>query len=93
MLVTNVGALAAMVPNNIVGVVTEPDYISIANGIEKLYALGEPHFIPAIEIEKTNDVNFLKFFQKIPHYINLVSSLLSIYFLPAIETKYIWTEK
>jgi magnesium-protoporphyrin IX monomethyl ester (oxidative) cyclase len=46
-----------------------------------------------IEIEKTNDVNFLKFFQKIPHYINLVSSLLSIYFLPAIETKYIWTEK
>ncbi len=52
MLVTNVGALAAMVPNNMVGVVTEPDYISIAHGIEKLYALGEPHFIPAIEIEK-----------------------------------------
>jgi len=53
MLVTNVGALAAMVPNNIVGVVTEPDYVSIAHGIEKLYALGEPHFIPAIEIEKS----------------------------------------
>ena len=52
MLVTNVGALAAMVPNHIVGVVAEPDYISIAHGIEKLYALGEPHFIPAIEIEK-----------------------------------------
>ena len=52
MLVTNVGALAAMVPNNVVGVVTEPDYISIAHGIEKLYALGEPHFTSAIEIEK-----------------------------------------
>lgn len=52
MLVTNVGALAAMVPNNVVGVVAEPDYVSIAHGIEKLYALGEPHFIPAIEIEK-----------------------------------------
>ena len=52
MLVTNVGALAAMVPNHIVGVVSEPDYKSIAAGIEKLYALGEPHFIPAIEIEK-----------------------------------------
>ena len=52
MLVTNVGALAAMVPNHIVGVVAEPDYVSIAHGIEKLYALGEPHFIPAIEIEK-----------------------------------------
>lgn len=52
MLVTSVGALAAMVPNNVVGVVTEPDYVSIADGIEKLYALGEPHFIPAIEIEK-----------------------------------------
>ncbi len=52
MLVTNVGALAAMVPNNIVGVVTEPDYFSIAHGIENLYALGEPHFIDAIEKEK-----------------------------------------
>ena len=52
MLVTNVGALAAMVPNHIVGVVAEPDYVSIAHGIEKLYALGEPHFISAIEIEK-----------------------------------------
>jgi len=48
----NVGALAAMVPNNMVGVVTEPEYISIAAGIEKLYSLGESHFIPAIEIEK-----------------------------------------
>jgi magnesium-protoporphyrin IX monomethyl ester (oxidative) cyclase len=46
-----------------------------------------------IEIEKTDDLNFIKFFQKIPQYINLVSSLVSIYFLPAIETKYIWTEK
>jgi glycosyltransferase involved in cell wall biosynthesis len=52
MLVTNVGALAAMVPNHVVGIVTEPDYISIADGIEKLYALGELHFIHAIEIEK-----------------------------------------
>ena len=52
MLVTSVGALAAMVPNNIVGVVTEPDYVSIAHGIEKLYALGEPHFIDAIQTEK-----------------------------------------
>jgi glycosyltransferase involved in cell wall biosynthesis len=52
MLVTDVGALASMVPNNVVGVVTEPDYVSIAHGIEKLYVFGEPHFIPAIEIEK-----------------------------------------
>lgn len=52
MLVTNVGALAAMVPNNVVGVVAEPDYVSIAHGIEKLYALGETHFTSAIEMEK-----------------------------------------
>lgn len=52
MLVTNVGALAAMVPNDVVGVVAEPDYVSIAHGIEKLYALGETHFTSAIEIEK-----------------------------------------
>lgn len=52
MLVTNVGALAAMVPNDVVGVVAEPDYVSIAHGIEKLYALGETHFTSAIEMEK-----------------------------------------
>lgn len=52
MLVTNVGALAAMVPNDVVGVVAEPDYVSIAQGIEKLYALGETHFTSAIEMEK-----------------------------------------
>jgi magnesium-protoporphyrin IX monomethyl ester (oxidative) cyclase len=46
-----------------------------------------------IRIEKLEDSEFIKFFQKLPQYFNMVSSLLKIYFLPAIETNYIWTEK
>jgi magnesium-protoporphyrin IX monomethyl ester (oxidative) cyclase len=46
-----------------------------------------------IRIEKSEDSEFIKFFQKLPQYFNMVSSLLKIYFLPAIETNYIWTEK
>jgi magnesium-protoporphyrin IX monomethyl ester (oxidative) cyclase len=46
-----------------------------------------------LQIEKTDDSSFSKILQKLPHYFILISSLLKIYFLPAIETKYIWTEK
>jgi magnesium-protoporphyrin IX monomethyl ester (oxidative) cyclase len=46
-----------------------------------------------IEIEKENNFDLLKLFNKIPSYFNMVSGLLRLYFLPAIETKYIWTEK
>jgi magnesium-protoporphyrin IX monomethyl ester (oxidative) cyclase len=46
-----------------------------------------------LEIEKTDDSFFSKTLQKLPHYFILISSLLKIYFLPAIETNYIWTEK
>lgn len=46
-----------------------------------------------IRIEKIETSSFDKFLQKIPNYISLVGSLLKLYFLPAIETNYIWTEK
>jgi len=46
-----------------------------------------------IEIEKENSFDLLKLFNKIPAYFSMVSGLLRLYFLPAIETKYIWTEK
>lgn len=46
-----------------------------------------------IEIEKENNFDLLKLFNKIPSYFNMASGLLRLYFLPAIETKYIWTEK
>jgi magnesium-protoporphyrin IX monomethyl ester (oxidative) cyclase len=44
-----------------------------------------------IAIEK-NDQPFA-IFQKIPSYLKLITSLVRLYFLPAIETKYIWTEQ
>lgn len=52
MLVTNVGGLPALVPNEKVGIVTEPNAPAIANGILKLYELGENHFLPHLREEK-----------------------------------------
>jgi len=46
-----------------------------------------------IKLEKSESSSIEKLFSKIPNYFALISSLLKLYFLPAIETKYIWTEK
>lgn len=53
MLVTNVGALPDLVPDERVGVVTEPTPEAIEAGILKLYKFGETHFISHIQSEKT----------------------------------------
>ena len=45
-----------------------------------------------IEIEKENTFEISKFIQKIPAYMKMISSLIKLFFLPDIETKYIWTE-
>lgn len=52
MLVTNVGGLPDLVPNNKVGVVAEPTSESIAKNILKLYELGENHFLRHLREEK-----------------------------------------
>ena len=52
MLVTRVGALPDMVPDGQVGIVTEPDPTSIADGILRFFAIGADHFIPYIQSEK-----------------------------------------
>ncbi len=52
MLVTNVGGLADTVPHLKVGVVTEPTFEDIANGIVQLYDLGAAHFMPYIQEER-----------------------------------------
>ena len=52
MLVTNVGALADMVPDGKVGLVVEPTAAAIAEAVKKLYALGEDHFLPQLRAEK-----------------------------------------
>lgn len=52
MLVTNVGALPAMVPNKKAGIVTEPAPEAIAEGIQQLYSLGEEHFLFHLREEK-----------------------------------------
>ncbi|MES2332466.1 MAG: glycosyltransferase [Bacteroidota bacterium] len=52
MLVTNVGGLPDLVPDGKVGIIAEPDPVSIATGILKLYELGESHFLPWLQEEK-----------------------------------------
>ncbi len=52
MVVTNVGGLASLVPHEKVGLVAEPDPISIADAILRFYQLGENYFIPHLRMEK-----------------------------------------
>ena len=46
-----------------------------------------------INIDKETNVEFVRVFKKLPSYVNMTLNLLKLYFLPAIETNYIWTEK
>lgn len=52
MLVTNVGGLPGLVPDGKAGIVAEPNAQAIADGILKLYELGENHFLPHLREEK-----------------------------------------
>lgn len=52
MVVTNVGGLPALVPDGKAGIVTEPDPVAIAAGIQRFYEYGEEHFIPHLRHEK-----------------------------------------
>lgn len=52
MIVTNVGGLPALVPDNKVGLIAEPDAASIAAKIVEYFQKGEQHFLPHFLIEK-----------------------------------------
>jgi magnesium-protoporphyrin IX monomethyl ester (oxidative) cyclase len=45
-----------------------------------------------IATDKIEQSTVFKFFTKLPSYFLMASSLLSLFFMPAIKTKYIWTE-
>jgi len=53
MIVTNVGGLPSLVPNEKAGLVVEPNPQAIANGILRFYQLGEDYFIPHLRSEKS----------------------------------------
>jgi glycosyltransferase involved in cell wall biosynthesis len=53
MIVTNVGGLPDLVPDNKAGLVCEPDPPSIAEAIGRFYQLGEDYFIPHLRNEKS----------------------------------------
>lgn len=52
MVVTNVGGLPSLVPDQKVGLVIEPEPAAIAGGILRFYQLGEDYFIPHLRSEK-----------------------------------------
>ncbi len=52
MIVTNVGGLPAMVPDNKVGLVAEPTAASLAEKIQEYFEKGENHFLPHLLEEK-----------------------------------------
>jgi glycosyltransferase involved in cell wall biosynthesis len=52
MIVTNVGGLPSLVPNEKVGLVCEPNPDAIAASILRFYQLGEQYFIPHLRSEK-----------------------------------------
>ena len=52
MVVTNVGGLPDLVPNNKVGLIAEPNPTSIAEKIEAYFKIGKDHFIPGLIEEK-----------------------------------------
>ena len=52
MLVTNVGGLPEMVPDDVAGVVCEPNAYSIAVGIQKYLHKGKAHYMPGLLQEK-----------------------------------------
>jgi glycosyltransferase involved in cell wall biosynthesis len=52
MIVTNVGGLPSLVPNDKVGLIAEPNATSIAQKIEEYFIKGEAHFLPHLIEEK-----------------------------------------
>lgn len=52
MIVTNVGGLPELVPDNIVGLVAEPNATSIAEKIMEYFEKGEAFFLPGLRDEK-----------------------------------------
>src|SRR4029079_9369617 len=52
MIVTNVGGLPALVPNEKAGLVAEPTAQSLASAILRFYQLGENYFLPHLRSEK-----------------------------------------
>ena len=52
MIVTNVGGLPSLVPNEKAGLVAEPNAESLAAAIQRFYQLGETYFLPHLRTEK-----------------------------------------
>jgi glycosyltransferase involved in cell wall biosynthesis len=52
MIVTNVGGLAALVPDNKVGLIAEPNAASIAEKIIQFFNNGEKQYLPFLKEEK-----------------------------------------
>jgi glycosyltransferase involved in cell wall biosynthesis len=64
MIVTNVGGLPAMVPDNKVGLVAEPTAASLAEKIQEYFDKGENHFLPHL-LEEKKKISWTKMLESI----------------------------
>jgi magnesium-protoporphyrin IX monomethyl ester (oxidative) cyclase len=68
-------------------VILDTDHLEFFPLLESCHEANEE----LIRIEKETENNPLKLLKKIPSYVKMMTSLIKLYLLPAIETKYIWT--
>lgn len=66
MIVTNVGGLPSLVPDNVAGLVAEPDPESIAEKIRLYFEKGKEHFLPGL-IEEKKKFSWAKMVESILH--------------------------
>ena len=63
-----------------------------------IYNTEDPNFFRLLDICENANCELINadkngnFINKIPAYFTMISSLIQLFFLPEIETKYIWTE-
>jgi glycosyltransferase involved in cell wall biosynthesis len=78
MIVTNVGGLPALVPDNKVGLVAEPNASSIAQKIMAYFDKGENYFLPHI-VEEKKKLSWTKLTDAILSIAQLKNSEAAIY--------------
>ena len=71
MIVTRVGGLPDLVPDEKVGLVVNPEPTAIADGIIRFFEMGRDHFLPALREEKKK-YGWGKMLQSIRELANIV---------------------
>jgi hypothetical protein len=67
-----------------------------------MYNVDDPKFFQLLDqceiantdlIKAEKEATIWKFWKKLPSYVSMISGLIQLYLLPAIETNYLWTHE